>query len=299
MHDEETQALKAAQSIIRLLDEGRARTGLSRHPFFTQALRVWDATSRLAEMDEFLNEACVGVEKAIGEISQAFDELVYQASRNYHDVLGMTYMLAQLGSKGEEYTPTSIARLLVRLTMGGLIPPPPEGPPLTIYDPCCGSGSLLLGAAEYIEERHPELLEAGRARFYGQEISYDAWLMARLNMRLHGLTRRIWLPQQLTSDEQLAIESLTSSAGQLRAGLFSLAQKQPASPERAEESARQEPLPERRRRPPRSPTAESGLLYVTVQPLFPPEEDGKPAQEQHQLGNATDTPPLAGTREDP
>jgi hypothetical protein len=289
MHDEETQALKAAQSILRLLDEGRARTGLSRHPFFTQALRVWEATSRLADMDEFLNEACVGVEKAVGEISQAFSELLYQASRNYHDVLGMTYMLAQLGSRGEEYTPTSIARLLVRLTMGDLTPPPPGGPPLTIYDPCCGSGSLLLGAAEYIEERHPDLLESGLARFYGQEISYDAWLMAKLNMRLHGLTRRIWQPQQLSEEEQLAIEHLTASPGQLRAGLFSLAQQKgtAASPARKEDRAAQEQRPER------TAPAASGLLYVTVQPLFPPEEDGKPA------GDIPGTLRQAETREDP
>lgn len=209
MYDEGTRVLKAAESIVRLLDEGRARTGLSRHPFFTQALRVWDATSRLADMDEFLNEACVGVEKAVGEIGKAFAELSYQAARNYYDVLGMVYMLAQLGSKGEEFTPHDLVRLLVRLNLEGFTPPPPGGPPLTIYDPCCGSGSLLLGAAEFIDEVHPELLEAGLVLFYGQEISYDAWLMARLNMRLNGLTRRIWQPQHLSPGERLALDQLT------------------------------------------------------------------------------------------
>jgi len=265
MHDEETLVLKAAQSILSLLDEGRARTGLSRHPFFTQALRVWDATIRLADMDELLNEACVGVEKAIGEINQAFGELLYQSSRNYHDVLGIVYMLAQFGSKGEEYTPHSIVRLLVRLNLQGFTPPPPEGPALSIYDPCCGSGSLLLGAAEYLDEVYPGLLKTGLVQFYGQDSSYDAWLMARLNMHLHGLTRCLWQPQHLSSDEREVLEHLVEHAQQPRAGLLSPAsQEQAVLHEQKQESKMSHPPVQQQ-----ASLSKSGLLYITTQPLFP------------------------------
>ncbi len=107
-------------------------------------------------------------------------------------------------------------------------------------------------------------------QFYGQDISYDSWFMARLNMHLHQLTRRVWPSQQLSPDARLTIAHLTSSAQKPQAGLFSpVQQKHLASPEREREGAMPLPLPDPWIPPPHKPLSEGGLLYVTVQPPFP------------------------------
>ena len=135
----------AARRIWKLLEEGRTRTGFSRSAFFTQVLRVWDALLRPMDLDEYLNTLCVGIENAMPQIIQAFHELQQEAIAHYLDVLGIVYMLAGVrANAGEEYTPWSLVRLLVRLHMVDFTPPAPGDPPRTFYDPCCGSGTLLL-----------------------------------------------------------------------------------------------------------------------------------------------------------
>ncbi len=183
-------AFKIAERVESLLEEGRAHTTLSRSAFFTQALRVWDAMLRETDLDEYLNTICLGVEKAMTQLTQAFEILLAEASAHYLDVLALVYMLHRVrANNGEEYTPWDIVQLMVRLTMRTFIPPEPGDSPRLFYDPCCGSGSTLLGCMEYLDTYYPEVLDRGQARFYGQDRSYEAYLMARINIRLHVLGR--------------------------------------------------------------------------------------------------------------
>jgi hypothetical protein len=183
-------AFKVAEHIADLLEKGRTHTNLSRSAFFTQALRVWDAMLRETDLDEYLNTICVGVEKAMDQLIRAFELLLAEATAHYLDVLALLYMLYGLrANAGEEYTPWDIVQLLVRITMFGFIPPEPDDPPRTFYDPCCGSGSMLLGCMEYLDTSSPEVPDRDQARFYGQDASYEAYLMARINIRLHILGR--------------------------------------------------------------------------------------------------------------
>ncbi|HEY7418771.1 MAG TPA: N-6 DNA methylase [Ktedonobacteraceae bacterium] len=188
---EQIPVTQSAQRIITLLEQGRAKTGLRRSDFFTQTLLVWDATLQQADMDEFLNVACVGVEKAMHEIALAFEELFSQAMDNYYDILGATFMLAHLAWKdvGDEYTPWDLVLLIVRLTMSDFTPPQPDDPPITVYDPCCGSGAFLLGCLDYIDTYYPEVLDRGQVKLYGQELTHVGWLMCRINLHLHQLAR--------------------------------------------------------------------------------------------------------------
>lgn len=98
-------------------------------------------------------------------------------SRVTEDIIGECYIYlisrfaSDAGKKaGEFYTPTAVSGLLAKLAA----PKPGD----TICDPACGSGSLLIRAAE----------EVGSDNFalYGQEVNGATWALARMNMFLHS-----------------------------------------------------------------------------------------------------------------
>lgn len=103
-------------------------------------------------------------------------------SRVSEDVIGGSYIYliskfaSDAGKKaGEFYTPYSVSTLLARLAG----PQPGE----TVCDPACGSGSLLIRAAEEI----PADANGRRdVALYGQESNGQTWALARMNMFLHG-----------------------------------------------------------------------------------------------------------------
>ena len=83
-------------------------------------------------------------------------------------------------SKGQFYTPAEVSRIMAQVVGVARGTSPAQ----TIYDPTCGSGSLLLKAAD----------EAPRGvTIYGQEMDNSTWALARMNMILHGHeTAEIW-----------------------------------------------------------------------------------------------------------
>ena len=104
-------------------------------------------------------------------------ELDLSPSRVSEDIIGECYIYlisrfaSDAGKKaGEFFTPAPVSKLLAKLA----------GPKTgnTICDPACGSGSLLIRAAE----------EVGTDNFalYGQEVNGATWALARMNMFLHS-----------------------------------------------------------------------------------------------------------------
>ncbi|MGE0180757.1 MAG: type I restriction-modification system subunit M [Parvularculaceae bacterium] len=104
-------------------------------------------------------------------------ELNLSPSRVSEDIIGECYIYlisrfaSDAGKKaGEFFTPAPVSKLLAKLA----------GPKTgnTICDPACGSGSLLIRAAE----------EVGADNFalYGQEVNGATWALARMNMFLHS-----------------------------------------------------------------------------------------------------------------
>lgn len=98
-------------------------------------------------------------------------------SRVTEDIIGECYIYliskfaSDAGKKaGEFYTPTPVSRLLAKLVN------PQAGN--TMCDPACGSGSLLIRAAEEIGSDNFSL--------YGQEVNGATWALARMNMFLHA-----------------------------------------------------------------------------------------------------------------
>ena len=78
-------------------------------------------------------------------------------------------------SGGEFFTPQSVSRLIAQLAMHK------QTSVNKIYDPACGSGSLLLQAKKHFDAH---IIEEG---FWGQEINHTTYNLARMNMFLHNV----------------------------------------------------------------------------------------------------------------
>ncbi len=94
------------------------------------------------------------------------------------DVIGNTYeylishFASDAGKKGGEfYTPAEVSELLAKLLR------PKEG--MRIYDPACGSGSLLIKVAREIDSDNYSV--------YGQESNGSTWALGKMNMFLHEI----------------------------------------------------------------------------------------------------------------
>lgn len=103
-------------------------------------------------------------------------------SENTNDLFGDAYeylmgMYASTAGKsgGEYYTPQEVSELLAKITVAG------KTEVNKVYDPACGSGSLLLKFAKVLG--HGNVKEG----FYGQEINLTTYNLARINMFLHDV----------------------------------------------------------------------------------------------------------------
>ncbi|MCB1553276.1 MAG: type I restriction-modification system subunit M [Xanthomonadales bacterium] len=134
---------------------------------------------------DFNDEAKLGsgkeMQDRLSKLVAIFDGLDFRANRaEGDDLLGdayeylMRHFATESGkSKGQFYTPAEVSRILAQVVGIGRDTKPDQ----TIYDPTCGSGSLLLKAAD----------EAPRGiTIYGQEMDVATWALARMNMILHG-----------------------------------------------------------------------------------------------------------------
>ena len=99
------------------------------------------------------------------------------------DILGNAYeyLIGQFASEtgkkaGEFYTPAGPAEILTRIAISGQ----ESKKGLLVYDPCCGSASLLLDARKF--SKNP-----GYVKYFGQELMTSTYNLARMNMFLHRI----------------------------------------------------------------------------------------------------------------
>ncbi len=158
--------------------------------------RINKIIGRLAEANDlkgvidqadFNDESKLGsgkeMQDRLSKLVAIFDGLDFRANRaEGDDLLGdayeylMRHFATESGkSKGQFYTPAEVSRIMAQV-IG--IERASELPEPTVYDPTCGSGSLLIKAGD----------EAGTSRLaiYGQEMDVATWALARMNMILHG-----------------------------------------------------------------------------------------------------------------
>ena len=156
--------------------------------------RLAEANDLKGVIDEadFNDESKLGAGKEmqdrLSKLVAIFESLDLSANRaEGDDLLGdayeylMRHFATESGkSKGQFYTPAEVSRVMAKVIGIG----PDTRPDQTIYDPTCGSGSLLLKVAD----------EAPRGiTIYGQEMDNATWALARMNMFLHGHpTAELW-----------------------------------------------------------------------------------------------------------
>ena len=122
------------------------------------------------------NERLVKLMNGVGEmkLGDYQDNTIDAFGDAYEFLMGM-YASNAGKSGGEYYTPQEVSELLTRITLVG------KTEVNKVYDPACGSGSLLLNFAKILGK------ENVRQGFYGQEINITTYNLCRINMFLHDI----------------------------------------------------------------------------------------------------------------
>lgn len=151
----------------------RSTMGTDSEEDFDKLFEDLDLTStKLGRTAEAKNEL-------IAKVLVHLDAIDFELEKVDSDVLGdaYEYLIGQFASgagkkAGEFYTPKEVSTILARIVTTG------KKRLKSIYDPTCGSGSLLLRVAREVEEV---------GHYYGQEMNRTTYNLARMNMLLHDI----------------------------------------------------------------------------------------------------------------
>jgi type I restriction enzyme M protein len=133
-------------------------------------------SSKLGSTVAKRNENLVKLLDAIGELALGdFADNTIDAFGDAYEYLMTMYASSAGKSGGEFFTPQEVSELLARITVVG------KTEVNRVYDPACGSGSLLLQFAKVLGR------ENVRQGFFGQEINLTTYNLCRINMFLHDI----------------------------------------------------------------------------------------------------------------
>lgn len=122
------------------------------------------------------NENLVKLLEAIGDLNFGdFADNSIDAFGDAYEYLMQMYASSAGKSGGEFFTPQEVSELLARITIVG------KKSVNKVYDPACGSGSLLL---QYAKVLGKDNVKQG---FYGQEVNITTYNLCRINMFLHDI----------------------------------------------------------------------------------------------------------------
>ena len=144
----------------------------------------WDLIRERYDQDEY------------AAMSRATAMLIEASDQCYMDVPGEVFMQMEVANQkfaDQYFTPWNIAYMMAKMTVDPDALEDREEP-LTICDPCCGSGVMLLASAAQFPDA---AVRSGQVRFYGQDIDHRCVTMARINLRLYGLNASgLYFPQE-------------------------------------------------------------------------------------------------------
>ena len=120
--------------------------------------------------------------RRLGEVVDLFTNIQMVDHGNSKDILGRTYeyclsKFAEQEGKlaGEFYTPACVVRTLVEVLH------PFNG---RVYDPCCGSGGMVVQSAKFIENHGGNI---NKISVFGQDSNPTTWKMAQMNLAIRGI----------------------------------------------------------------------------------------------------------------
>lgn len=131
-------------------------------------------SSRLGKTEKQKNEL-------IAKVLSHLDKIDFRLQDTDADILGdaYEYLIGKFASgagkkAGEFYTPQEVSTILAKIVTTG------KKKLKSVYDPTCGSGSLLLRVAREVKQQNV-------GKFFGQEMNRTTYNLARMNMILHGV----------------------------------------------------------------------------------------------------------------
>ncbi len=141
----------------------------------------------------------------IAKVLSHLDKIDFKLENTELDVLGdaYEYLIGQFASgagkkAGEFYTPQEVSKILAKIVTTG------KQKLKSVYDPTCGSGSLLLRVAREVKDV---------AMFYGQEMNRTTYNLARMNMILHDVHyRKFDIKQEDTLEHPQHLDDLPFEA---------------------------------------------------------------------------------------
>ena len=133
-------------------------------------------SNRLGNTVKDKNARLAAVLKGVADLDfGTFDDSHIDLFGDAYEFLISNYAANAGKSGGEFFTPQQVSKLIARLAMHG------QTSINKIYDPACGSGSLLLQAKKQFDDH---IIEDG---FFGQELNHTTYNLARMNMFLHNV----------------------------------------------------------------------------------------------------------------
>ena len=132
-------------------------------------------SNKLGATVEKRNKKLASVLKNIAEMKLSYGDNTIDAFGDAYEFLMSMYASNAGKSGGEFFTPQEVSELLTRLAVVGKIEVN------KVYDPACGSGSLLLKALKVLGK---ENIKQG---FFGQEKNITTYNLCRINMFLHDV----------------------------------------------------------------------------------------------------------------
>lgn len=151
----------------------RSTMGTESEDDFDKLFEDLDLTStKLGRTEKAKNELICKVLAHLDQIDFGLEEVDSDVLGDAYEYLIGKFASGAGKSAGEFYTPQQVSTVLARLVTTG------KSRLKSVYDPTCGSGSLLLRVAREVEEV---------GEFYGQELNRTTYNLARMNMILHDV----------------------------------------------------------------------------------------------------------------